>query len=117
MNRSKIFSKSAFIFAVAAASALVSSSASAQAPAINAVPAKLTTFVAGNKNYANTCARVYFNGYQYDMNKAKPTVLLRNVPANTSIMASVFKGQKCGGAAVKNVWHKATVSQTAWLIQ
>ena len=119
MIRNKFFGKHTVVLAIAAASALVAGSASAGGVADVAARqlATSTTFTAYNPNNANTCARVYFNGKQYDLNKHHPSAVLRQVPLNKSIMASIFKGNTCGGAAIKNVWHTAARDAKAWTVQ
>ena len=56
-----------------------------------------------NKNASTTCARAYVEGRQYNLNAANPTANLVQAKTNKWYMASVFKGQKCGGVAIKNV--------------
>ncbi len=112
MNRSKIIFKKVFFVTVAAASALAGASASAgerQGP---------TTLFVANMRPATTCVRAYINGKQYDLKGQNFAVFARNVSNNKSYMASVFKGQKCGGAAIKNVWFKVgNDSLYQWNIQ
>ncbi len=100
MNLSKTLCKKAIFVTFAAASALAGGSASAQSGPIH------TTLFMYNANSANTCVRAYVNGRQYDLNAQREAASTTNVSNNKSYMASVFKGQRCGGAAIKNVWFK-----------
>ncbi len=98
MNLSKNFFKKAIFVTLAAASALAAGSASAGSRL------SPTTLVIANNNPGATCVRAYVNGKQYNLNGQNQVVTTTNVSNNKSYMASVFKGQKCGGAAIKNVW-------------
>ena len=104
MIRTKVFCKQAIFVMFAVASALAAGTASAQSVSSAPAAKKGAALSIVNKKASTTCARAYVQGQQYNLNAAHPGTDLVAAKTNTSYMASVFKGQKCGGAAIKNVW-------------
>ncbi|HEX7987117.1 MAG TPA: signal peptidase [Duganella sp.] len=122
MKMNEMLSKTAVVFVIAAAGALIAGSASAAAgaepvargggagqPGAGSVSVNQ---LLGSNGYRTGCVRFYVQGRQYDVLPQKSFVA--QVERNHSYMASVFRGA-CGGAAVKNVWYRTpSTSSTTW---